>query len=322
MSSDGFSGNIFGGLAAMRLRISSIDTCGFARNAAVERFLAASIGAGVAECMTLPIDVAKVRLQTQVPLSDGTLHYRGLLQGIYRVAADESPVALWRGVCPALMRQVSYTGMSFVLYEPVRNAVAGDMPKADVPFWKRVASGGIAGGASILLFNPTDVVKTQMQANRSEPLKMMKVARKVWNNGGTVAMWRGWQPNVARCFVGNACEIGCYDEFKAQLKKAGVPDGPFAHFGASGGAGCVSAVFSAPLDIVKTRLMAQAGGTNTEVKMRYKGVVDCFLRMSREEGVASLYKGFTPLAFRKVAWTIVYFCSYEQALGFVRGSYS
>lgn len=312
--------NISSGLA-VRLRVPSVDGGGICANAAVERFLAASIGAAVAECVTLPIDIAKVRLQTQIPFQDGTMRYRGLVHGIYRVAADESPLALWRGVCPALVRQVSYTSMSFVLYEPVRNAVAGDLPKEDIPFWKRVASGGIAGGTSIFLFNPADVVKTQMQANRGAPLHMVQVARDVWSNGGITAMWRGWQPNVARSFVGNACELGCYDEFKIQLKKAGVPDGPLAHVGASGGAGLVSAIFSSPLDVVKTRLMAQAGGARSEL-IKYKGVVDCFLRMPREEGIASLYKGFTPLAFRKVAWTIVYFCSYEQALAVVRGSYS
>lgn len=315
--------NISNGLAVRPREASTsyTDGRGVVGSAAVERFVAASWGAGVAECATLPIDIAKVRLQTQVPLHDGKLRYRGLVHGMYRVAADDSPLALWRGVCPALVRQVSYTGMSFVLYEPVRNAIAGDLPKTDIPFWKRVASGGIAGATSIFLFNPADVVKTQMQAKRGAALHMVQVARDVWKNGGITAMWRGWQPNVARCFVGNACELGCYDEFKTQLKKAGVPDGPFAHFGASGGAGLVSAIFSSPLDVVKTRLMAQAGGAKTELK-QYKGVIDCFLRMPREEGLSSLYKGFTPLAFRKVAWTIVYFCSYEQALAFVRGSYS
>ena len=66
--------------------------------------------------------------------------------------------ALWRGFQPALLRQVSYTGMSFVLYEPVRNAIAGDVPKEEIPFVKRVLAGGTAGGLSIIMMNPTDVV--------------------------------------------------------------------------------------------------------------------------------------------------------------------
>ena len=40
--------------------------------------------------------------------------------------------------------------MSFVLYEPIRNAIAGDVPNSEIPFWKRVMSGGAAGGLSIV----------------------------------------------------------------------------------------------------------------------------------------------------------------------------
>ena len=56
--------------------------------------------------------------------------------------------------------------------------------------------------------------------------------------------------------------------------------------------------------------------------IRYKGVLDCFIRMPQIEGISSLYKGFVPIATRKVAWTIAYFLCYEQVLRAVRGSYS
>ena len=60
--------------------------------------------------------------------------------------------------------------------------------------------------------------------------------------------------------------------------------------------------------------MAQAGGAKTSGIVHYKGVVDCFLRMPQVEGFGALYKGFIPLAARKVAWTIAYFVVYEQVM--------
>jgi hypothetical protein len=46
--------------------------------------------------------------------------------------------------------------------------------------------------------------------------------------------------------------------------------------------------------------MAQAGGASTTGIVQYTGVVDCFVRMPQLEGVSSLYKGFVPIAARKV----------------------
>jgi len=243
---------------------------------------------------------------------------------MHRIGAEEGVATLWRGLEPALVRQCSYTGLSFVLYEPVRNAIAGDLPKEEIPFYKRVLAGGTAGGVSIIAMNPTDVLKTQMQATKGEVApSMLNIVRSIYQGGGVLGFWAGVQPNVARCFIGNACEIGCYDEAKTRLVGSGlVPDGPAGHFAASGIAGMVSAVFSTPVDVVKTRLMAQAGGASTEGIVRYEGVVDCFRRMPQIEGVSSLYKGFVPIAARKVLWTIAYFLVYEQAFKAIRGSYS
>jgi len=291
---------------------------------ATQRFFAAAVGAGFAELTTLPIDAAKVRLQLQsTAVAGSTPKYTGLMQGMYRIGVEEGLPTLWRGLEPALIRQCSYTGLSFVLYEPVRNAIAGNLPQEEIPFWKRVLAGGTAGGVSIIAMNPTDVLKTQMQAVHGEARpSMATIVHSIHRGGGILGFWVGVQPNVARCFIGNACEIGCYDEAKTRLVGSGlIPDGPAGHFAASAIAGTISAIFSTPVDVVKTRLMAQAGGTKTD-HVRYSGVLDCFVRMPQLEGIGSLYKGFVPIAARKVAWTVAYFLCYEQVLRAIRGSYS
>ena len=113
--------------------------------------------------------------------------------------------------------------------------------------WWHDGSGGLAGGTAIICMNPTDVIKTQMQTHTGKP-KMVPIFKDILKNEGIKGFWRGVHPNVARCFVGNACEIGCYDQFKTWIVESGaVPDGPMAHLSASGGAGIVSAIFSTPV---------------------------------------------------------------------------
>mmetsp|Transcript_17586 Transcript_17586/g.21078 ORF Transcript_17586/g.21078 Transcript_17586/m.21078 type:complete len:295 (-) Transcript_17586:562-1446(-) len=289
-----------------------------------DRFLVGGTAAGFAEFATLPIDLSKVRLQTQMPLANGSMKYTGMMQTVYTVTSEEGPRALWKGLSPAMLRQCSYTGLSMAIYTPIRDAIAGDgVAKEDIPFHKRVLSGGLAGGASIILMNPTDVVKTQMQS-ASGKLSIVDLAKQIWTREGLRGFWKGTEPNVARCFIGNACEIGCYDQFKTSIVANGwLPEGPLSHLGASTGAGIVSSICSTPADVVKTRLMNQAGRTSSdEGVVVYKGVLDAFWKIPSQEGLGALYKGFLPLAARKVTWTVVYFMAYERLMYAVSGQYS
>jgi len=246
-----------------------------------------------------------------------------MVQSMRLIAQQEGATALWKGLSPALVRQISYTGLSMVLYTPIRDLIAGPGTRAeDIPFYQRFVSAGAAGGVSIIIANPTDLIKTQMQNSASRP-SMARLARNVWQQDGIMGFWRGVGPNAARCVLGMACELGCYDSFKTNLISSGVlADGPVAHFAASAGAGLVSAVVSTPVDVVKIRLMSQAGGQGGGKDMvRYKGALDAFSRIAQLEGVGALYKGFTLLAGRKIGWTVVYFMAFEKALHAVTGEY-
>ena len=277
-------------------------------NAAGERFVASALAAAIAEVLTLPIDITKVRLQTQVKGPDGKLPHAGQMAIGRQLIATEGVGALWKGIVPALVRQCSYTGLSLVLYEPLRNAIGGDTPTAELPFYKRVLAGGCAGGISIFVMNPTDVLKARMQ-NSTTTLQLGPTFKEIWAKSGVRGLWAGTTPNVARCFVGNACELGCYDQFKTTLIESKNPlfgkDSTLTHIGASTGAGFVSSICSNPVDVLKTRLQASAGLSN-------ESLIGLATRIPREEGFSAFYKGFWPLFQRKVVWTVFFFVSYEK----------
>ena len=267
-------------LANMIAKSSTDDASPIIR--ALQRFAASGLAGGFVEFMTLPIDIGqwscvavslisafrahvgsdpgKVRLQLQKPLPDGTMAYKNMFQATYRVGVDEGLPACWKGGIPALTRQISYTGLSLVCYEPIRDFISGGTPLEELGFWWRLLAGGTAGGLSIAIVNPTDVVKTQLQnAGVGTKLTMSTVINRVWEKQGLLGFWSGVQPNVARCFIGNACELGLYDQAKLFLVTRNI-HGPLAHFGASSFAGFASAVASCPLDVVRTRLFQQVHG--------------------------------------------------------------
>ena len=81
------------------------------------------------------------------------------------------------------------------------------------------------------------------------------------------------------------------------------------HVAASGVAGLASALTSTPADVVKTRLMNQAGHAH-----QYRGMAHAFTDILRTEGAAALYKGFSPILVRKLLWCTTFFVAYEQLL--------
>jgi len=104
--------------------------------------------------------------------------------------------------------------------------------------------------------------------------------------------------------------VGTYDHAKHMLIPY-VGDNFFSHVGASGIAGFASACVSTPADVVKTRLMNQAGNANSE--RAYAGMIHCLTSVFREEGFFALYKGFVPILVRKLLWTSAFFVTYEQS---------
>lgn len=72
---------------------------------------------------TLPLDIAKVRLQLQKKAvtvdAVGIPKYRGMLGTISTIAREEGLPALWKGIIPGLQRQCIYGGLRISLYGPV-----------------------------------------------------------------------------------------------------------------------------------------------------------------------------------------------------------
>lgn len=77
------------------------------------------------------------------------------------------------------------------------------------------------------------------------------------------------------------------------------------HFTASLISGLVSTAVSIPIDITKTRLQSMK---NNE----YSGTIDVLVKVVKNEGFFSLWKGFTPYFLRLGPHTIITFIVLEK----------
>lgn len=80
-------------------------------------------------------------------------------------------------------------------------------------------------------------------------------------------------------------------------KKSGVTSF-LLDLAAGGVAGGISKTVVAPIERVKLLLQVQAASTQIKPENQYKGIIDCFSRVSKEQGVLSFWRGNTANVIR------------------------
>ncbi|VDO39673.1 unnamed protein product [Haemonchus placei] len=296
----------------------------------ITKYFLSCTAALVAETVTYPLDITKTRLQTA-----RNRHTKG---GMFRVTYDivrrEGALSLWTGVGPAITRHYIYTGIRIGAYESLRGMVFEKKKERTFPMWKSMLCGAISGLVAQFAASPTDLVKVQMQMEGLRRLQQLPLRYNgawhcfvsLYRTQGFFGLWLGWIPNCQRAALLNMADIATYDYVKHKLLgDFELSDNWLTHALASACAGLSAAVVSLPSDVVKTRMMDQirheldakmAHVKSTHVQL-YNGCIDCFVKIVRDEGFFSLYRGFLPTYIRMAPWSLTFWVSYEEIRKFV-----
>ncbi|CAI5451987.1 unnamed protein product [Caenorhabditis angaria] len=279
----------------------------------------------VAESVTYPLDITKTRLQ----IAKNKFTRGGMIQVTLDIIRREGALALWTGVGPAITRHYIYTGIRMGAYEQIRNLTYHRDSEKSYPLWKSMATGAVSGCVAQFAASPTDLVKVQMQMEglrrlQNQPLRYtgaIDCFRSLYRTQGFFGLWVGWLPNCQRAALLNMADIATYDNVKHGLiDNLKMKDNWIVHAMASSCAGLAAAIVSLPSDVVKTRMMDQIRHEldakmqhkkNTHVVL-YNGVIDCYIKIIKNEGFFSLYKGFIPSYIRMAPWSLTFWVSYEK----------
>ncbi|XP_023237641.1 mitochondrial uncoupling protein 2-like [Centruroides sculpturatus] len=287
------------------------------------KVLGAGAAACVADAITFPLDVAKVRLQIQGEMLSqgrlgrkGVLKYRGVAGTLLTMARQEGWASVYNGLCAGLQRQMCFASIRIGMYDTVKTYYSdltgkftgNDKKRNGVGI--RILAGISTGGISVVCAQPTDVVKVRMQAqNGNEPKRYtgtIHAYKTIGRQEGLAGLWKGTVPNITRNAIINAAELVCYDCVKEFLiVRRYMSDNLPCHFASAFAAGFCATVVASPVDVVKTRYMNSPLGS-------YRGVVDCAARMLAEGGPTAFYKGFVPSFVRLASWNVCMFVTYEQ----------
>lgn len=254
-----------------------------------------------------PIDVVKTRIQ--ISSEYGALGMGGTIK---RVVGSEGVAALWKGVNAAWLREASYTSLRLGLYEPCKIAFGCTTPE-NTTFVKKFLAGSAAGALGSIAGNPFDVLKTKMMASEGtvQP-SILGTGKDLLKNQGIAGFYRGIDSNIARAMVLNGTKMACYDQMKGYtVELTGLPKSHLlVQFLSAVSAGFFMTCTVSPFDMVRTRLMNQPADAKI-----YANAVDCFTQIVKNEGPATLWRGFMPIWSRFAPTTTLQLVIFEQLRG-------
>ncbi|RVW55003.1 Mitochondrial substrate carrier family protein ucpB [Vitis vinifera] len=239
--------------------------------------------------------VLKVRLQMQLVGGRGPLNGMGRI--FVEVVKKEGPKSLYLGLMPALTRSVLYGGLRLGLYEPSKYVCKWAFGSTNLLL--KIASGVFSGALATALTNPMEVLKVRLQMKSNSRRGAIGEMCKIISEEGIKALWKGVGPAMVRAGALTASQLATYDETKQILMRwTPLEEGFHLHLMynstpnfffffravtvakraySSTVAGGLSTLITAPMDMIKTRLMLQR---ESKVAGNYKNGFHCAYQVS------------------------------------------
>jgi len=281
---------------------------------ASDLLIGGSIGA-VSKTIMAPVERVKLLLQTMDSnpdvVSGKVARFNGIGDCFKRVYAEQGLGAFWRGNLVNCLRYAPQQGSALAFNDALNNVFPNYDSKTQ--FWQSLAvkltSGGVAGGLANTICYPFDFARTRLASDVKKGGGQFKG---IWDcifttvrSQGLTGLYTGWSVTVAGAFVYRAGQLGCFKQIQDlnPYKNDKGSLGAVSAFVAVTAARSVVMPFNYPFDTVRRRMMLQSEKPVAE--RMYKGSVDCFNKVLKNEGLKGMYKGMIPELFRGVGGSLV-----------------
>ncbi|XP_054459015.1 mitochondrial coenzyme A transporter SLC25A42-like [Anoplopoma fimbria] len=170
--------------------------------------------------------------------------------------------------------------------------------------------GAFAGAIAKTVIAPLDRTKIifQVSTRRFSAKEAFRLIYCSYMKDGLLSLWRGNSATMMRVMPYAAIQFCSHDQYKKLLggyygyQGKALP--PFPRFLAGSLAGTTAAMLTYPLDMVRARMAVTA-------REMYCNIMHVFVRISQEEGVRTLYRGFTPTIMGVIPYAGITFFTYE-----------
>lgn len=262
-------------------------------------FAAGGIAAAISKTAVAPIERVKLLLQVQhisKQISEAQ-RYKGMIDCFVRIPKEQGFLSYWRGNLANVIRYFPTQALNFAFKDKYKQVFLGGVDKK-TQFWRyflgNLGSGGAAGATSLCFVYPLDFARTRLAADVGKGATEREFSGlgncivKIFKSDGLLGLYRGFGVSVQGIIIYRACFFGFFDTAKGML-----PDPKNTPLVISWAIAqtvtTISGIVSYPFDTVRRRLMMQSGRAAGEIA--YKGTIDCWSKIAKQEGGAAFFKG-------------------------------
>jgi len=187
------------------------------QNLTIKQTLLCGFLAGTIEAfaVTTIIETLKVKIiaDAYAPASK----YKHFWHAVYSILKTEGPKGVYKGVFPTVTKIGLNEAIRFLLFTKIRSFFENKR-KQPLEIYTLFLIGSFAGGVSVFVTHPFDVVKTRIQNNSSkEKIKASYVIKDVWGRAGWIGFYKGVFPRLMRVSIEVGLQMTLYSKITALL---------------------------------------------------------------------------------------------------------
>ena len=239
--------------------------------------------------------------------------YTGIVNCFSRVASEQGIGAFWRGNFVNVIRYFPTQAFNFAFKDVIKHMFPKYDKKTDFGkfFLVNMASGGLAGAGSLCIVYPLDYARTRLASDVGSGKRqfsglsdcLIKTAK---GPSGVMGLYNGFGVSVAGIIPYRGVYFGMYDSL-ADINPFKNDASNFVRLSSIFAIAQITAISagyaSYPMDTVRRRLQMQS--EKPQAEWLYKGTMDCFAKVIKEEGITALFKGAGANALRTVGSALV-----------------
>lgn len=174
------------------------------------------------------------------------------------------------------------------------------------PFWL----GGVASSVAVCFTHPLDLAKLRMQ-NSPQKSGTLHMLHTTLTHEGVRGLYIGLSASILRQMTYSLTRFGAYDKLKTyMLRHESGQVSVWKSIAAAGLAGAAGGIAGNPADVVLVRMTGDLYRNPSE-RFNYRGAISGLVRILREEGSKTLFRGVSPNVVRAVLMNSSQLASYD-----------